>query len=41
MRIEDVRVSAHRLPPSVPWEDATNKVQGLEFVVVELIVQFV
>lgn len=36
MRIEDVRVSAHRLPPGVPWEDATNKVQGLEFIVVEL-----
>jgi len=36
MRIDDVRVSAHRLPPSVPWEDATNKVQGLEFIVVEL-----
>jgi L-alanine-DL-glutamate epimerase-like enolase superfamily enzyme len=37
MRIVEVRTSAHRLPPSVPWEDATNKVQGLEFVVVELV----
>lgn len=36
MRIVDVGVSAHRLPPAVPWEDATNKVRGLEFVVVEL-----
>jgi L-alanine-DL-glutamate epimerase-like enolase superfamily enzyme len=37
MKIVEARTSAHRLPPSVPWEDATNKVQGLEFVVVELI----
>ncbi|TBW39508.1 mandelate racemase/muconate lactonizing enzyme family protein [Siculibacillus lacustris] len=37
MKIVEVRTSAHRLPPSVPWEDATNKVQGLEFVVVELV----
>jgi len=37
MRIVEVKTSAHRLPPSVPWEDATNKVQGLEFVVVELV----
>ena len=36
MKISDVRVSAHRLPPSVPWEDATNKVDGLEFIIVEL-----
>ena len=36
MRIVDVRTSAYRLPPSVPWEDATNRVQGLEFVLVEL-----
>ncbi len=36
MKIVDVATSAHRLPPSVPWEDATNRVQGLEFVVVEL-----
>jgi L-alanine-DL-glutamate epimerase-like enolase superfamily enzyme len=36
MKIVDVKTSAHRLPPSVPWEDATNRVQGLEFVVVEL-----
>lgn len=37
MKIVEVRTSAHRLPPSVPWEDATNKVQGLEFVVVDLV----
>lgn len=36
MKIVDVKTSAHRLPPSVPWEDATNAVQGLEFVVVEM-----
>lgn len=37
MRIVETRTSAHRLPPSVPWEDATNKVQGLEFVFVDLV----
>lgn len=37
MKIVEARVSAHRLPPSVPWEDATNKVQGLEFVFVDLV----
>ncbi len=36
MKITEAKVSAHRLPPSVPWEDATNKVDGLEFIVVEL-----
>jgi len=36
MKIESVSTSACRLPPSVPWEDATNKVQGLEFVFVEI-----
>ena len=36
MRIESVTVEACRLPPSVPWEDATNKVQGLELIFVEL-----
>lgn len=37
MRIVDVQTAAYRLPPSVPWEDATNKVQGLEFIVVDLV----
>jgi L-alanine-DL-glutamate epimerase-like enolase superfamily enzyme len=36
MRIEAVTVEACRLPPAVPWEDATNKVQGLELIFVEL-----
>jgi L-alanine-DL-glutamate epimerase-like enolase superfamily enzyme len=36
MRIESVSVEAYRLPPASPWEDATNKVDGLEFVVVEM-----
>lgn len=39
MRIAQAKVSAHRLPPSVPWEDATNKVDCLEFVVVELVTE--
>jgi len=36
MRIDAVTVEACRLPPAVPWEDATNKVQGLELIFVEL-----
>lgn len=36
MKIESFKVEAYRLPPSVPWEDATNRVKALEFVVVEL-----
>lgn len=36
MRIADVAVHACRLPPTSPWEDATNRVQGLEFIFVEL-----
>ena len=36
MRIESVTAHACRLPPASPWEDATNKVDGLEFVFVEL-----
>ncbi len=36
MKIEHVAVTALRLPPASPWEDATNKVQSLEFLIVEL-----
>ncbi|MDD9268216.1 mandelate racemase/muconate lactonizing enzyme family protein [Paenibacillus sp. GCM10023248] len=36
MRIEHVSVNAYRIPPNPPWEDATNKVGGIEFIVVEL-----
>ena len=36
MKIESIISSVHRLPPASPWEDATNKVQALEFVVVEV-----
>ncbi|WP_052003031.1 mandelate racemase/muconate lactonizing enzyme family protein [Microvirga sp. BSC39] len=36
MKIETVTAHACRLPPSAPWEDATNKVQSLELVFVEL-----
>lgn len=36
MKIDSVRVAACRLPPASPWEDATNKVQGLEPIFVEL-----
>lgn len=36
MKITDVRVTACRLPPASPWEDATNRVDALEFLVVEI-----
>lgn len=36
MKIEHIVTNAYRLPPSVPWEDATNKVDGLEFIIVEI-----
>lgn len=36
MKIDSITVRACRLPPSTPWEDATNKVQGLELIFVEL-----
>ncbi len=36
MRITDVTSHACRLPPASPWEDATNKVDGLELIFVEL-----
>lgn len=36
MRIESISVESCRLPPSSPWEDATNKVDGLEWIFVEL-----
>jgi L-alanine-DL-glutamate epimerase-like enolase superfamily enzyme len=33
MKIEHVEAITYRIPPSVPWEDATHVVKGLEFVV--------
>jgi L-alanine-DL-glutamate epimerase-like enolase superfamily enzyme len=36
VKIEQVITNAYRVPPSVPWEDATNRVQALEFIVVEI-----
>jgi L-alanine-DL-glutamate epimerase-like enolase superfamily enzyme len=36
LKILNIQTNAYRLPPSVPWEDATNKVDGLEFIVVEV-----
>ncbi|WP_240422087.1 mandelate racemase/muconate lactonizing enzyme family protein [Paenibacillus periandrae] len=36
MKIQQLITHAFRMPPSVPWEDATNKVDGLEFIVVEI-----
>ncbi|HEY0208620.1 mandelate racemase/muconate lactonizing enzyme family protein [Acerihabitans sp.] len=37
MKISNVNVSVYRTPPSVAWEDATNKVQGIEFIIVEIL----
>lgn len=36
MKISSVSVHACRLPPASPWEDATNRVQGLEFIFTEI-----
>ncbi|MBP1935079.1 mandelate racemase/muconate lactonizing enzyme family protein [Ammoniphilus resinae] len=36
MKIVNISTNAYRLPPGVPWEDATNKVDGLEFIVTEI-----
>lgn len=36
MKIANIQSNVYRLPPSVPWEDATNKVDGLEFIIVEI-----
>ncbi|WP_413741737.1 mandelate racemase/muconate lactonizing enzyme family protein [Sodalis sp. RH15] len=36
MKISNINVSVYRTPPSVAWEDATNKVQGIEFIIVEI-----
>lgn len=36
LRISHVDVQAYRIPPNPAWEDATNKVDGIEFIVVEL-----
>lgn len=36
MKIADVRTYACRVPPASPWEDATNKVQAIELIFVEL-----
>ncbi|GGI45654.1 mandelate racemase [Paenibacillus marchantiophytorum] len=36
MKIDYVITTAYRVPPSVVWEDATNRVDALEFIVVEI-----
>lgn len=33
MKITNIHVESYRIPPSVPWEDATNKVDAIEFIV--------
>ena len=34
--IEDASVRLFRLPPSIPWEDATHRVPALEIIILEL-----
>lgn len=34
MKIDAVSARLYRLPPTVPWEDATHQVTGLEYIVV-------
>jgi hypothetical protein len=36
--IEKVEVRLFRMPPSVPWEDATHRVPAIEIIVLELTV---
>jgi len=36
--VEDAVLRLFRIPPSVPWEDATHRVSAIEIVVLELIV---
>lgn len=36
MKIVSVAAHACRMAPTSPWEDATNKVQGIEYIVVEM-----
>jgi L-alanine-DL-glutamate epimerase-like enolase superfamily enzyme len=36
MKITEIHVEAYRLPPSSTWEDATNRVSALEFIIVTL-----
>ncbi|MGE3307481.1 MAG: hypothetical protein AB7I52_16115, partial [Rhizobiaceae bacterium] len=36
--IERAAVHLYRMPPSVPWEDATHRVPAIEVIVLELTV---
>ena len=36
MRIEAITSKLYRIPPTVPWEDATHRVTGLEYVVTQV-----
>jgi L-alanine-DL-glutamate epimerase-like enolase superfamily enzyme len=36
MKITHLTTRAYRIPPNPAWEDATNKVDGIEFIVVEV-----
>lgn len=36
MKIESLETKLYRIPPTIPWEDSAFKVNGIEFVMVEL-----
>jgi L-alanine-DL-glutamate epimerase-like enolase superfamily enzyme len=36
MKITEVSTTVYRIPPTVPWEDATHIVSGLEFIIVKI-----
>src|SRR5262245_30040255 len=36
LKIRDLSFSLHRLPPALPWQDATHKVTALEFIITRL-----
>lgn len=36
MRIASISSRVYRIPPSVPWEDSTHRIEGLEFVVTDV-----
>jgi L-alanine-DL-glutamate epimerase-like enolase superfamily enzyme len=36
MKITHLTTRAYRIPPNPAWEDATNKVDGIEFIIVEV-----
>jgi L-alanine-DL-glutamate epimerase-like enolase superfamily enzyme len=36
LKIDAIRANLYRLPPAVPWEDATHRVSGLEYAITQV-----